>query len=232
LSALLAPYNVLVTLTPDRAMANLVVDTAQTTAAGGMAEGVLGCYTSTGEITLVRGWDWYTGVDASAVGAGQYDFETILTHELGHALGLGHNPGGGSVMHGTLTAGVARRELAVADLNLHDDGDGPDPLLAELPPRLAAALTVGIPLEVSSGYAVLLPWIDALPATVVLGVVSPAQPPWQEETIRTATGLEVALPSAGYGARRGAEDHAWAAWGQTVEAFEDALSKPLLPLRE
>ena len=53
---------------------------------------MLGCYNGpNSEITLLQGWNWYAGADPSQIGAGQYDFETTVTHELGHALGLGHS---------------------------------------------------------------------------------------------------------------------------------------------
>ena len=52
--------------------------------------GVLGCFNApNSEITMIQGWNWYAGADPTQIGAGQYDFETTVTHELGHALGLG-----------------------------------------------------------------------------------------------------------------------------------------------
>src|SRR5205814_9095517 len=117
--------------------AKIVISISTISAAGGAADGILGCYEwATGDITLIQGWDWYTGADASAVGAGQYDFQTIVTHELGHSLGLGHSADGASPMHGTLAAGAAHRTLTTADLGIHDgDGGGADPLhAAAVPP--------------------------------------------------------------------------------------------------
>ena len=51
------------------------------------------------------------GTPITLSGAGQYDFETIVMHELGHALGLGHSADTNSVMYSTLETGTARRTL-------------------------------------------------------------------------------------------------------------------------
>ena len=144
LDVLLATYNVTITEVSDRSLANLVLDLGATSAMGSYAEGVLGCFTNTGEITLIKGWNWYAGVDPAAIGAGQYDFQTIVTHELGHALGLGHSTDAGSVMYATLDAGAVRRTMTVADLNLRDSGSGAD------------ALHV-MPMQAIAAYAAMMP---------------------------------------------------------------------------
>jgi hypothetical protein len=59
-----------------------------TSAAGGYADGVLGCTTDVGQITIINGWMFYAGSDATQIDSAQYDFETVVVHELGHALGL------------------------------------------------------------------------------------------------------------------------------------------------
>jgi CRISPR/Cas system type I-B associated protein Csh2 (Cas7 group RAMP superfamily) len=142
LNGLLAPYSVTVTEVgaDDSDLANVVLDTGDSSAVGGYADGVLGCYTTAGEITLIRGWDWYAGADAAQVGAGQYDFQTIVTHELGHALGLGHSDDVSSVMHGTLAAGVAHRTMTARDLNIPDADGGADGLHAAPPPSATTSL--------------------------------------------------------------------------------------------
>jgi ELWxxDGT repeat protein len=131
LDTLLGPYSITITEVGDAGSANLVLDTGATSATGGMSTGVLGCFTAaTAEITLIQGWNWYAGADTSAIGAGQYDFQTVVTHELGHALGLGHNPSASSVMYATLAAGAVRRVMTAPDLNIGDTSGAPDALHA------------------------------------------------------------------------------------------------------
>src|SRR5262249_16857095 len=84
------------------------------------ADGVFGCTTDAGEITIINGWNYYAGSDATQIGAAQYDFETVVTHELGHALGLGPSTHSTSVMYATLNAGSVNRSLTTADLNVPD----------------------------------------------------------------------------------------------------------------
>jgi hypothetical protein len=104
--------------------ANIVIDANTTTVVGGYADGVLGCTTQAGEVTIVQGWNWYAGTDATAVGSNQYDFTTVVTHELGHAIGLGHSTDATSVMYPELATGAARRTMVVADLNIADADGG------------------------------------------------------------------------------------------------------------
>jgi hypothetical protein len=75
----------------------------------------------------------YDGADSTAVGSDQFDFETVVMHELGHALGLGHNPDGSSVMYCSLAPAAARRSLTVTDLNIPDPGTGADGLHVFIP---------------------------------------------------------------------------------------------------
>jgi hypothetical protein len=146
LDAAFGPYGVkLVDVgATDAADALVQVEMANTSAAGSAADGVLGC-TVAGQITLVTGWNWYTGADASAIGVGQYDFETIVMHELGHAVGLGHSGDTGSVMFATLASATARRTVTAADLSvLEASSTTPEPLLAAptLPPPSETSASV------------------------------------------------------------------------------------------
>jgi hypothetical protein len=98
----------------NRASANLVMDTG-TGARDWFADGVLGFYSSSGEIAMIQGWNWYAGGDPSKIRSDQYDFQTVVTHELGHALGLGHSSDPNSVMNADLSTGVVRRTMIGRD---------------------------------------------------------------------------------------------------------------------
>jgi parallel beta-helix repeat protein len=131
--AVVEPYGVSVSETSDPSAANVVIDTGSSSAVGGYADGILGCYSTTGEVTLIQGWNWYAGSDPTQIGARQYDFQTTVTHELGHALGLGEGDDPTSVMYGTLAAGAVHRALTTADLNIPYDGGGSDAQRAAVP---------------------------------------------------------------------------------------------------
>jgi predicted outer membrane repeat protein len=165
LDATFGPYGVLLVDVgvDDAADAVVQVEIAATSAAGSAANGVLGC-TVAGHITLLTGWNWFTGAHPSAITAGQYDFETIVMHELGHAIGLGHSGDSGSVMYAYLSPGQDRRSLTVQDLSVLESATGaPEPLLAagwqERPviaqPSASAQITTALvafpPSELSSG---------------------------------------------------------------------------------
>jgi uncharacterized repeat protein (TIGR01451 family) len=131
--ALLAPFSVTITEVTDPSLANVIIDTGTTSAAGSAADGVLGSYSSSGEITILQGWNWYDGADPAQIGAGQYDFQTVVTHELGHALGLGGSADSTSPMFEVLATATVRRTPTVADLNIPQSPDGADPERAAIP---------------------------------------------------------------------------------------------------
>jgi streptogramin lyase len=118
--AVTEPYGVAVTEVTDPTLADVTLNMDTTSAVGGYADGVLGCTTDAGQITIINGWNFYAGSDATQIGSAQYDFETVVEHELGHALGLGHTTDSTSVMYATLNTGSVNRTLTTADLNVAD----------------------------------------------------------------------------------------------------------------
>jgi hypothetical protein len=114
----LGKYGVNLVVTTKEQAANITITLADTTELGGQAQGVLGLYSFGGSITLVDTWNWYTGANPSGIGSGQYDFQTVVTHELGHALGFGHSTDPNSAMFESLPTGVTRRGLTTADLSV------------------------------------------------------------------------------------------------------------------
>jgi hypothetical protein len=131
LDVLLAPYSVTITVVNDPALASVIVDMGTSSACGTAATGVLGCYNgAAGEITLLQGWNWYAGADPSQVGPDQYDFQTTVTHEFGHAIGLGGATNANSPMFELLAPGMSHRTMTVQDLNIPYPPEGADPLTA------------------------------------------------------------------------------------------------------
>ncbi len=123
-SATVAPYGVQIVELSDPTYANTIIRVSSTSPAGSANDGVLGCETP-GAITLLSGWNWYSASDPTQIGQNQYDLETIVLHEIGHVLGLGHSPDATSVMFASLETGHAKRSLSDADLAIPDAETGP-----------------------------------------------------------------------------------------------------------
>jgi hypothetical protein len=182
--ALLVPYSVTITEVSDPALANLVLRAGTTSASGGAASGVLGCYdTATSTITIIEGWNWYAGSGPSQIGPGQYDFQTMVTHELGHALGLGHSTDPGSPMFATLATGMTHRIMTTQDLSIPDPPAGADPLIASgfqkvLLPAAPLAVSISVPVaSTPPTVAVVLPATTVAPSSVVIPGASGASSP-------------------------------------------------------
>lgn len=75
-------------------------------------------------VIMITGWNWYAGARAAGIGRGQYDYQTIVTHELAHAVGLQHdsrtyaglNGDGKSAMLPWGMAGRPHRRLSANDV--------------------------------------------------------------------------------------------------------------------
>ncbi len=142
-NAVVSPYGVTVAEVSDPTQANVTLSMGTNSAAGNYGQGVLGCYTTTGAITLIQGWNWYAGSDPTQIGANQYDFETTVTHELGHALGLGESDDPTSAMSGTLTPATTIRTLTTADLSIPYAESGADAQRAAPAPSVAGGAVNG-----------------------------------------------------------------------------------------
>jgi hypothetical protein len=144
-----SPYGAEIDVVTDPTQADVMLNMGTTSAVGGYADGVLGCTTDAGQITFITGWNFYAGSDASQIGSGQYDFQTVVTHELGHALGLGHSADSASVMYSTLNTGMVKHALVTADLNVPDsDTTGACGLHAAGPSLEFRSGSVVVPLSV------------------------------------------------------------------------------------
>jgi hypothetical protein len=98
--------------------ADVHVHFATSTPEGGASDGVLGFTTADNDVYFAEGWNFYTAADPTQVGAGQYDFQTLATHELAHTVGLGESSDPGSVMYEYLAPGTARRSFTDSNLTL------------------------------------------------------------------------------------------------------------------
>ncbi len=116
LNAALGSFGVNLTWADTGTAADVTIHFAATTPEGGASDGVLGFTTADNAVYLVEGWDFYTGADPTQVGAGQYDFQTLATHELAHTVGLGESSDPNSVMYEYLAPGTVRRDFTDANL--------------------------------------------------------------------------------------------------------------------
>jgi hypothetical protein len=99
--------------------ADVHIHFASSTPEGSAADGVIGFTTTSNDVYFVAtGWSYYTGSDASAIGSGQYDFQTLATHELAHTVGLGESIDPSSVMNEYLASGTVRRSFTDSNLAL------------------------------------------------------------------------------------------------------------------
>jgi hypothetical protein len=124
INSTISGYGVSMTEVSDPSQSNFTLQMAATCELGGFADGVLGCIGA--KITIITGWNWYDGADPTQIGSNQYDFQTVLTHELGHSLGLGESPDSTSVMYGALETAVVKRSLTAADLMIPQRESGAD----------------------------------------------------------------------------------------------------------
>jgi hypothetical protein len=185
------------------ALATVRLNIVAATDFGGVAAGVLAVTEHGDAITLVSGWNWYLGADPGGIGPKQFDFETVVAHELAHAVGLGEGSDPSSVMYAYLGSGVTRRELSASDLGViaYIEGKGlPEPVGANdgaggpgLNGSAVSADSGGHGGIAQSERSAVGTVVTALEASVATSLASPggatgATPP----TVAIASGLDVA----------------------------------------
>jgi len=225
--ALLVPYNVTITEVSDPSVANVILDNGTTSASGDIAAGVLGCFNPTGsqiEITMIRGWNWYAGADPSQIGSGQYDFQTTVTHELGHSLGLGGSTSPTSPMNELLPIGTARRTMTVADLNIPEPPDGADPLTAA--PRISTHLETGL-----VNFPAIPGRFTSNPALTTYTALVYADPLFIARGQRSADSITPGLPASVVAPVRAVESEPWLRLEDIWKPFADQPA-PAIPALE
>jgi len=208
LNAALAQFGVNLSWAPDPATADVHIHFAPTTPEGGFTEGVLGFTTAANDVYFAAGWNLYTGQDPGGIAGGQYDFQTLATHELAHTLGLGESGDPNSVMYEYLAAGTVRR--ALTDSNLSLINTDADRFMKARTMSTADASNPGIGLPASPGSVG--PAMFAVTSLAAIGIAdSPAAmtvsrlqagPPGQ-----TSRGGEVLVGGLGDDLRLGAAGH-------------------------
>jgi hypothetical protein len=64
------------------------------------------------KISINKAFDWFAGDDGKAIGQNQYDYQTAITHELLHMVGLDDDfENQEAVSHGLLSPGEVRRDI-------------------------------------------------------------------------------------------------------------------------
>ena len=96
-------YGILLTEAPLGGESSIRIAIVNDSECGDALTDVLGCTEDENEISILSGWDWYTGSDPSQVGQQPFDFQTVFMHELGHAIGLHHSNEYSSVISESLT---------------------------------------------------------------------------------------------------------------------------------
>jgi uncharacterized repeat protein (TIGR01451 family) len=118
LDAEVRPLGINLMEVPSDQAAQIHIQLAAGSAIGSLDQGILAAFTPGGNITLISNWIWYLGSDSAGIAPNQYDFQTVVMHELGHVLGLGENADPSSAMSLYLSPGQVRRELSTTDLSL------------------------------------------------------------------------------------------------------------------
>jgi hypothetical protein len=202
LNAALGSFGVNLSWAAPGTAADVHVHFASSTPYGDASAGVLGFTTADNDVYLVTtGWNFYTGSDPTQVGAGQYDFLTLATHELAHTVGLGESVDPASVMYEYLAPGTARRTFTDGNLTaINTDADRFMKVEADAPRGPAAAVPSWLPpssnlLDATAG-SLAVP-VALVPGQMLLVAAGQSLPVPPAGVLIGSSGTDVLLGGAG-----------------------------------
>ncbi|MGI8926348.1 MAG: matrixin family metalloprotease [Tepidiformaceae bacterium] len=134
-------------------------------------------------------WNWTTGTPSNI------DVQSVITHEFGHAVGLGHSASSAAVMYATYGAGTSKRALTPDDINglvAIYGATAPGP--TNTPTSTAVATNTTTATSTATNTATLTPTTTPTPAPTTGATSTPTRTPTKTPTT-TATATPTRTPT-------------------------------------